>query len=295
MSPAQARRVEHSETATTAVAKLFGSRLGASAISLIFAAWLFRIVPKKELAIWPACIALSVLVVRLASLGIGDTFTRLVPTELARGNLRRVRGMLRVGLAATLAFSGIQVLVMYFLAEPVAALLLKDRQWTGLVRLMTLAVFFLVAQERLQSALLAVQRFASIALLRFVSDACRLPLTVLLYVLFGPRGMIAAFTVVQVCACAVCVAWLWPYLAGRAAPGSGRRLVGAAPSFYGTQILGYFAQRVDYLLLGLLTSREALATYFVADRIAEVLTELRMSVISVISPKLAERRGSPAA
>jgi len=286
--------MSRAERAIKDAGKLFGSQLAVGAFAVVWSAWLVRMLPTHELAVWPICLALGDLVLYAGTFGTRDLFARMVPAEIAQGRPERARGILKAGLLATIGFSVLLVGVLFVAAAPVGRLLFKDPVGAELVRWMTAAVLLRVVRKRLESALVALQEFGRVAFVDMVCEMARSPLSVVLYIAMGVKGVILALTLVPLFASVLFAISLRPHLAGPARLGSGRELVRVALPFYGVSILGFFAQRIDYLLLTVLISPTALAPYFVARKLAQYVGDLSTSVFSSIAPKLAEHRGRPA-
>ncbi|MEN6544624.1 MAG: hypothetical protein ABFE07_01125, partial [Armatimonadia bacterium] len=106
-----------SERAVKDTAKQFGSQLAVGLFAVFFAAWLNRLLPARELAVWPLCLSLGAAVAAVASFGLGDTFIRLVPAMVARGEQDEAARLLKTGLLVNIsACLGLSV-VVYLLSE----------------------------------------------------------------------------------------------------------------------------------------------------------------------------------
>lgn len=281
-------------TSTRAVkdtARLFGARMAAGAVSVFFTAWLLRLIPAEDLAIWPIALALGSAVEGLSSLGMGDTFVRRVPRYLAEGRRADAGALLRTGLLLNVlaAIAATAVLIAY--PEWTARHILRDPSKAVLINSLGLAVLFTALQKRFGWALTATQQFGRIAVLSFFMHIAPGPLAVVLYLQFGLTGLLGAFAAVPAVAACVTIVWLWPYLRA----GSGLRpiadLLQFSTPFYGVSLLGFLHGQVHYLVVGLLTAPAVLSVYFVASKVSDYLKELDHFGISAITPKLSERGG----
>ena len=172
--------------------------------------------------------------------------------------------------------------------------MLGDAGKAGLVSGVALAAFFLALQGRTGWGLQATQQFGKMAVLNLFSNTARTPLAVLLYGYMGIRGLLVAFTIVPAVACLLSLIWLWRHLwysAQFRAPG---RLLRFSLPFYGVSIAGFMTGRAHYLLVGLLTSPQVLAAYFVACKVSDYIRELNRFGVSAVTPKLAEQGGADA-
>lgn len=285
---------EEQSTSTRAVkdtARLFGARMAAGVVSVFFTAWLLRLVPVEDLAIWPIALALAAAVEGLSSLGMGDTFVRRVPRYLAEGHKDRAGALLRTGLLLNVVVAGLVTAVFVWKPEWVAENILRDPSKAGLVGSLGFVVFFTAIHKRMLFGLSSTQQFGHIALLKFFTQVAPTPLGVLLYINFGLTGLLAAFAAVPALAAAATLIWLMPYLRA----GSGLRpiadLLQFSAPFYGVSLLGFLRGRAHYLVVGMIAGPEILSVYFVASKVSDYLREVDRFGISAITPKLAERGG----
>jgi len=282
-------------TSTRAVqdtAKLFGARLAAGAFSVFFTAWLIRLLPEDELVIWPIALGLAGAIEALGSLGMGDTFVREIPRYLAKGERDTASALLKTGVISNVLVCAVLTLVLASQASWTAQHLLGDVGKAGLVSSVALAAFFLALQKRMGWGLQATQQFGKMAALTLWSNVARTPLAVLLYLHMGIQGLLLAFTIVPAVAAGLSLIWLWRHLwysSRLQAPGP---LLRFSLPFYGVSIAGFLTGRAHYLLVGLLTSPQVLATYFVASKVVDYIRELDRFGVSAITPKLAEKGGN---
>jgi len=272
-------------------ARLYGAQLTAGAFAVVFSAWLARNLPSAELSLWPVCIGLAGVVQVFAGFGISDLFVRLVPSLLKNRKSDEAAALLRTGLflnvVATCFLTGLVVVA----AEGVAKLLLNNEVEPALVRMLGGAVLFVALEKHLESALYAVQEFGKVALIRLLAQICRASLAVALYLVMGIKGAIVALSVVPFMAAGACILSLWPYLMLWGHPHRPRHVLGQALPFYGASLGNLGTTRLDYLIVGSLTTPTSLAAYYIARKLADYLRMLNISVMEAMTPKLAEYRG----
>ena len=271
-------------------AKQYAGQLVVGAFALAFAAWLNRLLPAKELALWPVCTSLGGVVAACASFGLGDTFVRLVPALLAKGEREAAGAVLKTGLLLNLVGCAVLATAVYLLAEPAARYLLKDVGQAPMVQTMAFAAFFTALAERLNWAMQAVQQFGKQAIIKTASGTLRTPLAVGLYLFLGTaRGVIIALTIVPIISCVLSIVWLWPHLWVSRRMHPLRPLLGFSLPFYGVSLIGLLSARVNNLVIALLVRPEVLATYFVAQSIANYVDALNRFAVAATRPKLAEK------
>jgi len=285
---------QQQSTSTRAVqdtARLFGARMAAGAVSVFFTGWLLRLIPAEDLAVWPIAIALGAAVEGLSSLGMGDTFVRRVPRYLAEGRSADAGSLLRTGLLLNVVAAIVATAFLVAYPDWAAKHILRDPSKTSLVTNLGLVVLAIAVQKRLGWALKATQQFHHIAILSLFTHIGLAPLGVLLYLNYGMAGLLAAFAIIPAIAAVATIVWLWPHLwIGGGLRPLGDLLQFSAP-FYGVSLLGFLQGQAHYLVVGLLTTPEVLAVYFVASKVSDYLRELDGFGISAITPKFAERGG----
>jgi len=283
--------VSRAERTVKDAAKLWGSQLAGGLFAVVFSAWLARNLPSAELSLWPVCITLAAIVQVLGGLGLGDLLVRLVPGFLHDSKPSEAGALLRTALiinaAATLLFTGMFMLA----AEQVTSLLLHNELDAVLVRMLGPAVLLTAMHKHMERALYAVQEFGAAATIRLISQICRPSLAVVLYMLTGIEGAIVALSVVPFGAVAAAIIALVPYVTAWGRPHRPAQVMRQALPFYGAALANLGTSRLDYLIVGALTTPASLAGYYVARKLADYLRNLNVAVIEAIEPKLSEQRG----
>ncbi len=283
--------MSRAERAVKDAAKLYGAQLAAGAFAVVFSAWLARNLLSAELSLWPVYILLSGIVQVFAGFGVSDLFVRLVPSLLKNRKSAEAAALLRTGLTinmlATLLLTGVLVIA----AEEVTSLLLNNEVDPVLVRMLGAAVLFTAMYKHMERTLYAVQEFGKVAIIRLFSQVLRPSLAVGLYLVIGIEGAIMALSVVPLMATGAAIISLWPYLRVWGYPHRPRYVVSQALPFYGASLANLGTSRLDYLIVGALTTPTKLAAYYIARKLADYLRLLNISVMEAIEPKLAEQRG----
>jgi len=216
---------------------------------------------------------------------------RLLPGFLHDSKPSEAGALLRTALiinaAATLLFTGMLMLA----AEQVTSLLLHNEVDAVLVRMLGPAVLLTAMYKHMERALYAVQEFGAAATIRLMSQICRPSLAVALYMLAGIKGAIVALSVVPLGAAAAAMIALVPYVTAWGRPHRPAQVVKQALPFYGAALAYVGTSRLDYLIVGALTTPASLAGYYVARKLADHLRHLNVAVIEAIEPKLSEQRG----
>lgn len=271
-------------------AKLYSSQILGAVVALIFSAWLVRHLPSAELSLWPVCFTLTAIVQVLTCMGVGDFLVRVVPGAIQDGDVEYARGVIRTSLLLNLSLSTLACIGVFFLADVTTATLLNDEVPGTLVRMLTAVVFFSVMHKHAERALFAIQSFGLAAIIQFMVRVLRAPLAVAFYLLWGIEGAVGALSLVAFGAAAAAIVGLWPFLFGVRQRVQTLELTKRSFPFYVAALANLGATRLDYLVLGLLTTPASLAAYYVARRIADYLRQLDAAVLEAITPKLSEQR-----
>lgn len=278
------------ERAVKDTAKQFGSQLLVGAAAVVFAAWLNRMLPARELAVWPLCVSLGGAISAVASLGMGDSFVRIIPALQARGQHPEAARHLKTGLLLNLVVCAALSVLIYFASAEVARYLLHDPKAVGLVRPMALAAFFSGLGERLNWAMQATQQFGKRALVNGIVGIIRTPLAVVLYLLMaGAHGVVMALTITPLLGCMLSVIWLWPHLRPGRGLAPAREVLAQSVPFWPVSLTSLICGRMNQLVIALFVAPEVLATYFVASSVAGYVGALDHFAVDVTTPKLSEK------
>jgi O-antigen/teichoic acid export membrane protein len=267
----------------------FAAGLLTALFSAFFGAWLTRLLPVKELAVWPIATQMGTLIAGLSSLGVGDLLVRRVPRMIAKGDREAAAALIRTGMLANGAVALAVTGLIYWQAESVGRYLLHDDNKASLIRMMALAGLLWGLQERTNWALTAVQAFQVRARMSAVMGPVRTPLWVVSYLLGGVYGLMLGMNVYAL------VGFIWTGLILRPHLRFSRRLYSPAemlrPSlpFYGVSLLSLLNGRINYILIGLIATPEVLGTYYVAESVVSYLRMLGGYAADAAAPKLAER------
>lgn len=293
-SPGQGEPVDSqvsvSERAIKDTAKQYGSQLAVGLFAVFFGAWLNRLLPAKELALWPLCISIGGGVSSLSSFGLGDTFIRRIPALLARGEQKEATRLLTTGLGVNLLACVALSLVVYLLASDVAHYMLHDSAQLSQVQGIALAAFFIALSERLNWAMQAVQLFGRRALVNAISGIIRTPLALGLCLLLNSgTGVIYALTFTPLLTCVLSLIWLWPHLRIREGLTWPWQTLRFSVPYYGVSLVSLVCGRLNQPIIALFVRPEILATYFVASSIAGYVDSLDRFAIDAVTPKLSEK------
>ncbi len=279
-----------SERVVKDTAKQFAAQLAVGAFAVFFSAWLNRMLPEKELALWPICTSVGAVVSAVSSFGMGDSFLRLVPALIVTGERAQASGILKTGLLINLLACAILSLCVYLFPRPLASLLLHDAGEAPHIRQIAFAAFLMALSERLNWVQQSVQQFGKKALINLISGTLRNPLAVALCVLLGDgRGVILALTVIPLLSTVLSAVWLRKFIFTRGPLAEPVKLLRYSLSFYGVSLVGLLSGRVNTLVVALLAPLEVVATFFVAGSIAGYVDALNKFAIASVAPKLSEK------
>jgi O-antigen/teichoic acid export membrane protein len=278
-----------SERTLQDASKLMGAQVVVSAVSVFFSAWLIRKVPPEQLALWPIAIGLGSVVASIGSFGMGDFLVRVIPNLLARGQREEASAVLKTALVLNFLGCIAATILLYVAARPVAQVFLHDKNSESLVRTLVGAILFLALRERIGWALSAVQEFGKIGFLKVFVDVGRMPIMVFSFLAYGINGLLVGMMFVPMVATFLSIFWLWRYASESRRFASPLRMVADAIPYYGVSMLALASGQAQYLLVGMLTTPVALASYFVADKVAGYVEYFGRFAVDAVGPKLAQK------
>jgi len=269
--------------------KLLGAQFVVALVSIALSAWLIRKVPPSDLALWPVAIGLGGVISALGSFGMGDFFVRVIPKLLAQGKKEEAGAVLKTGIGFNLLGCSAAAVGLYLAAEPAAKLFLHDSQQASMVQLLAGVAVFVALRERLGWALQAVEEFGKVAILKVFVDVGRLPIMVALFIAYGLKGLLIGLMIVPMAATLLSLWWLRRHMFVSWRFASPRQVLGIAWPYYGVSLTSLAAGRAQYLLVGMLATPVALASYFVANKFAGYLQYFGKFAIAAVTPKLSQK------
>ena len=267
---------------------LLASRITAGAIAVFFSAWTVRLVTKEELSLWPVLGVTAGIAEAVAGFGLPMASVRLVPAHLARGEHEETGRLLRLCLlvqtVALLVFCALLLAGSRF----VARLMLKNEGLTTAVAMLTPAVFLRSLGTFLNYYLQSAGGFRQMSINTVVSGVATTGTAPFLYLWLGWRGIPIALALGPFLACLLALLRLRRLILQGRGIGDLRKLLGFSSPFYATGFLAFFQTNADFVLLGVLTSPEQMAPYYVAYRVVAYLFKVSKAGTSVASRRVAE-------
>lgn len=268
--------------------KVYSAKLGAAGFAIVFSAWLARNLPSAELSLWPVCIALSDILQVFGGLGINDLLMRRVPSLLDDDQPQAAAALLRTGLGLVFALSLVLAIMMFFLSETVTHILLNDQIDVSLVRWLVPAVFFTGLYKNFERTLYVVDKFGNAAVISLAFSILRPSLAVLLYMSYGIIGAVFVLCAIPFLATVASVICLVPHIYPSGHTERPTPVLSRALPFYVASLANFGTHRLDYVIVGALTTPTQLAAYYIARKFAEYLRMLDGKIIEAMEPKLAQ-------
>ncbi len=271
--------------------QLASANVGVRILGLFSIAFFTRYLSKDELAILPMYDMLSALAPVIFSLGILPSILRSLP-GLIEHDAAQARGLIRTGTAITIPGSLLFAAGVFFLSEPLARALFSSVDYAYLLRITSLGYLAASLLNYTTYLLWANSDFARISLLRVIAGIGRIVLGVGLLLLAGLRGL-AWGLVLNDALCLLVSLW---FLRGTFKPGptahvSARRLIRLSFPFYVESFLMYFRSQGDNWIVATMLGPAAMAVYFVARRIPQMLMLVMDSVDKIMTTEVARREG----
>lgn len=271
------------------VAQLMSANMSTKLISFIALAFYTRYLPKDELAVIPIFMMLGPMAAVFFGFGIQPNILKLLPSKFEKDK-HDALGLAYTSIAILLSGSLVFALGVYVLADRLAPVLFRAEGYTGYVKIMALGCFFFSVNNMLYYLLWSSSRFSRISIIRIVQATGQAVLGAGLLLLGGLKGLVIGLTINEL----ICVLLSLYYTRDlffhkNVTLYSARRLVRNSLPFYFESFLIYFRTQGDNWIIVSALGPGALAVYFVAKRIPQVLFTLRGSVDSVITTEVSRR------
>jgi O-antigen/teichoic acid export membrane protein len=273
------------------LSRSIGSTLGAQflglAFSLVFLAYFARVLPKSEIALY-AFMATMVSWVELFRLGFPTLMLREVPVLKAKGQNEDARRLIS-GTVFYCALTGLLVSVAIGLLAPQLAEWVHGSQ-TYVVEFQILAVVtwahammanFSMVQE-------ALQRFHMRAACNVIINVGGRALAWVVFLQFGFRGFLWSFVVANVVVLFIQIWSMRHELTVRIMPF--RRMFRRSRIYIGVNVLRNLMVNLDRPVVAFVLGDVALADYYVAKRLFDVVRKTARAVIAPPGIKLSEAK-----
>jgi O-antigen/teichoic acid export membrane protein len=271
--------------------QLASANVGVRILGLFSLAFFTRYLSKDELVLLPVYDMLSALAPVVFSLGILPSVLRSLP-GLIEHDPAQARGLIRTGNAITLAGSLLFAACVFLFAEPLAKAVFSKADYAYLLRITSLGYLAAALLNYTTYLQWANSDFAGISLVRVIAGIGRIVLGIGLLLLAGLRGLAWGLALND----ALCFfVSLW-FLRGTLKPGptvgvSARGLIRESLPFYFESFLMYFRAQGDNWIVATMLGTEAMAVYFVARRIPQILMLVMDSVDKIVTTAVARRTG----
>jgi O-antigen/teichoic acid export membrane protein len=272
-------------------ARLLTARALGVTVQLVYLLVVARVLPGIELAALPVMNILNEVCTRLSDLGLTSTCVQRGPELLSRGEHRQAAAMARTAALIPFLIAWFVAAVLFWQADAVAVLLLKDVSIAPIVRLICLGI----AGYRLRTTCLlllqAWQRFGLLGALRVGNNLVRL-LSLGGYWLAGIEGLLATLVLGQWLLALVALVMLRDVLFSEATLVAPLQLARYSAPYYLNGFVRFGTMQADQLLVGVALLPEQLATYYVIRQLFDFLVMYVDTLIDSFLPRLSELRAA---
>src|SRR5215469_2432297 len=280
-------------TAIRDVSKLLSGNLLAKTFGLIALMLFARLLPKSQMAVFPVYLVLIGLPDTFVGLGILQTLVRRLPS-LIREDAVRARSLVLTGSAILLAGCTLLCLLAAPFSDRIADYFFRDPAQAWIIQAFLIACVGAVCSKIADALLWGMGRFGAISLIQILESVIRPVMTVVLYFLFGLKGIVAGLVAAQTVMVAVSFFFVKDIFLGALPPLYPiRQLLRESFPFYVDNYLWYLKGEGDTLLVALLGPL-ALAEYYIAKNLYSNVVLIWTSIDRVALERLARLATSPA-
>ncbi len=272
-------------------ARLLTARALGVAIHLVYLLIVARVLPGIELAALPVMNILNELGTRLSDLGMTSTCVQRGPELLSRGERRQAAAMARTAALIPFLIASFVAAVLFWQADAVAVLLLKDVSVAPIVRLICLGIAGYRLRTTSLQLLQAWQRFGLLGGLRVGNNLARL-LSLGGYWLAGIEGLLATLVIGQWLLALVALVMLRDVLFAEMTLIAPLQLARYSAPYYLNGFVRFGTMQADQLLVGVVLLPEQLATYYVIRQLFDFLVMYVDTLIDSFLPRLSELRAA---
>ncbi|HEY5048125.1 MAG TPA: oligosaccharide flippase family protein [Rhizomicrobium sp.] len=259
------------------VAKVFG--IGAV---MLFA----RVLPKDQMAIFPAYLMLAGLSTLFVTFGIYAAFVREVPS-LLRTDEARARSLVMTGSGVILAGTLIPCVAAWWWSDAIAAFVFKNAAQGWVIRIMVPGFLAYVVSKTADQIMWGRAQFGATSILQILESIVRPVATVALWFWLGYRGIVFGLVIAQFVMAAVafwCVRDM--FLGPLPALYPLRKLFSESMPYYIGNYLSYLRGDGDSILVSFL-GPAALAEYYIAKTLFTNMALVWAAVDRVAAERLA--------
>jgi O-antigen/teichoic acid export membrane protein len=231
----------------------------------------------------------------IASLGFGNTFVRYVPVSLSRGDREGAAGVFRLGVRSVLLASIVAGVIVWFLRDFLAYTVFKEPLLLAVMPIVavgavpaTLYILFGFGLRALKRT--AMETFSKEIVFKIVKLAAFLAL---FYLGYKFRGLMVGFVGGYAVAMGVMLFLMLrnaPFLLrGRSTlPAPARELFAFSGMMLFVGVMNYGMSITDRVMLGILSTSEAVGVYNIAFLISNILSLIFMALNESFSPVISE-------
>jgi len=280
--------VNHASQVVRSGAKLLGSQILINLFSIGFTIFLARVLPKADFATFAVFAILSSLIRVTVNFGLEATCIQRVPELIGKGKIAEASAILKTTLLSRTVFSLFVAAFVCMFSAKVCQLFLKTEKYDLIIKIMSLGLLFSSLIDSLGLLSQVTQQFGKISIIQVVIHILSRCSSIALYFLLGLRGYIIGLAWTPIIGVILYMLILRRYLFMRSGFYPWSELVKYSLPFYGRGFIRFGLTQFDQFVVSVFLAPTALATYFVARRIADCILMVSNAIGNPIRIKISE-------
>lgn len=273
--------------------QLTSANVAVKFLGVLMIAFFTRYLTKEELAILPVYEMLAALSIIIFGFGLQPTFIRLLPSRYAE-DYDEARGMIYSGGLVLVAGSSVFACGVFFLADWLSPILFKEKDFSHLIKIISLGFFFVSLKNVAKLVLWSSSRFDKLSVIQITTAVGKAVFVGGFLLLWGIEGMALGLVVNELLGAVVSLFFIRDILLGPRVPlYSARDLLQRSLPFYFEGFLIYFRSQGDNWIVATLLGPSTMAIYFVAKRLPAMMMMFIESLDKVVTAEISKKKNQP--
>lgn len=262
-------------------------------ISLIFIAYISKILNKKEMGIFSLLQIIYSIFGVITNLGLGQTSWKKIPELLASREYKKVSLILGANIhIPNIVYLLTGGIALIFSSE-ISSIFFKDSLYRDYVVMIIINVFFILLFDRISIILLALQKFSTLSLLNLFNNLSqRILAIVLFYIGYELKGIFFGFLIGSIIFGLLGIISIRKYLVLTYKINTRNivDLIKFGIPYWIQNIARFGFTQIDQIVVGMLFTPEKLAGYYIAKKIISPIILILEAPLQVFIPKLSENK-----
>lgn len=275
------------------ILQLVSANVVVKVVGLGMIAFYARYLTKEELSLIPVYAMIGSLAMVFLGFGLRPTLLRLLPAKLVE-TPDEARGLIYTSSALLFFGATLYMTLCLVFAPQLSQMLFKTDETVYLMRIVAVGAFFTSARDITNYLLWTGSRFDKISLVQTSAALLRAALGASFVLLWGIDGLAFALVVADLFGFLLSLVFLGDFFQKRGVAWfPPLRLLRMSLPFYLESFLIYFRTKGDSWIIATSLGPSALAVYFVAKRLPQLLTMIRGSIDNVLTTQISKKANRP--